>query len=131
MAEYLSPRPARRWKRSGERPLNHFATTPTVAWVEWIRHQEITDSRDLEGVAPRPLPYLCSRCWTRVLPGWCCVPEGRPGPELLYLVRREGLLAVAARSKSLTGTGPTPMRGQTRILVTSVRRGRDTAGIPV
>ena len=70
-----------------------------------------------------------TRRWA--LPGWCCVPEGRPGPELLYLVRREGLLAVAARSKSLTGTGPTPMRGQTRILVTSVRRGRDTAGIPV
>ena len=30
----------------------------------------------------------------RVLPGWCCVPEGRPGPDLLPLVRREGLLAL-------------------------------------
>ena len=31
-------------------------------------------------------------CEARVLPGWCCVPEGRPGAELLPLVRREGLL---------------------------------------
>jgi hypothetical protein len=27
-----------------------------------------------------------------VLPGWCCVPAGRPEPELLPLVRREGML---------------------------------------
>ncbi len=27
-----------------------------------------------------------------VLPGWCCVPAGRPEPELLPLVRCEGML---------------------------------------
>jgi hypothetical protein len=33
-------------------------------------------------------------CGARVLPGWCCVPEGCPGAELLHLVQREGLLTL-------------------------------------
>jgi hypothetical protein len=33
-------------------------------------------------------------CKSRVLPGWRCVPEGRPGAELLHLVQREGLLTL-------------------------------------
>lgn len=39
-----------------------------------------------------PAQVILLWCEAHVLPGWCCVPEGRPGAELLPLVRREGLL---------------------------------------
>ena len=39
-----------------------------------------------------PAQVILLWCEARVLPGWCCVPEGRPGAELLPLVRREKLL---------------------------------------
>jgi len=165
-----------RWNRAGDQPVHYLASTPTVAWAEWIRHQEITDPIDLAGVAaalwavlipqewgtrdldPVALPLdqvldtstaaqearlalvddlkkqgaqgllaptaalhdsdrvlpavrvsngieqpeqlaipaqvILLWCEARALPGWCCVPEGRPGAELLPLVRREGLLAL-------------------------------------
>lgn len=165
---------AGRWNRIGDEPVHYLASTPTVAWAEWIRHQDIEDPADLEGVAAALWAVLIPDHWTdpdlqpvnlsidlvlgttpaakdarlalvdqlkaqgaqgllapsaalhqsdavlpctRVrdgseeadalatpalvillwcaavqLPGWCCVPEGRPGPELLPLVRREGML---------------------------------------
>jgi len=129
-----------RWNRTGDQPVHYLASTPTVAWAEWIRHQEITDPGDLAGVAaalwavlipqewgtrgldPVALPLHHSDkvlpavrvsngseqperlampaqvillwCEARLLPGWCCVPEGRPGAELLPLVRREKLLTL-------------------------------------
>lgn len=165
---------AGRWNRDGDEPVHYLANTPTVAWAEWIRHQEIEDPADLKGVAaslwavlipdhwseqdlqPVNLPMElvlgttpeaagarlalvdqlkaqgaqgllapsaalhhsdqvlpCSRvrdrsnqadqllmpahilllwCAAEQLPGWCCVSEGRPEPELLPLVRREGML---------------------------------------
>lgn len=165
-----------RWNRSGDQPVHYLASTPTVAWAEWIRHQEITDPGDLAGVAAALWAVLIPQAWgfkeldsvalpldqvldsspeaqdarlglveqlkkhgaqgllaptaslhhsdrvlpavrvsngteqleqlampaqvillwceARVLPGWCCVPEGRPGAELLPLVRREELLTL-------------------------------------
>lgn len=165
---------AGRWNRNGDDPVHYLAITPTVAWAEWIRHQEIEDPADLEGVAaalwavlipdhwsdqdlqpvnlpmglvlgtspeaaearlglvdqlkqqgaqgllaptaalqrsdqalpcirlrddssqadelPIPAQVIMLWCPADQLPGWCCVPEGRPGPELLPLVRREGML---------------------------------------
>ena len=41
-----------------------------------------------------PAQVILLWCEARVLPGWCCVPEGRPGAELLPLVRREELLSL-------------------------------------
>lgn len=166
---------AGRWNRAGDQPVHYLASTPTVAWAEWIRQQEIHEPGDLAGVAaalwavlipeswngpelpevPLPLQTVlgttadaqtarlqlvaqlkrqgaqgllapsaalhqshntlpCTRvladgeqtatlampaqvillwCQAELLPGWCCVPEGRPGPELLPLVRRGGRLA--------------------------------------
>jgi len=165
---------AGRWNRAGDDPVHYLAGTPTVAWAEWIRHQEIEDPADLAGVAaalwavlipeawsdqdlravdlsmelvlgitpeaeaarlalvdqlksqgaqgllaptaalhqsdaivpctrvrdgseeadalPTPAQVILLWCAAEQLPGWCCVPEGRPGPELLPLVRREGML---------------------------------------
>ena len=163
-----------RWNRAGDEPVHYLASTPTVAWAEWIRHQEIHEPADLEGVAaalwavlipshwstqdlqpvelpmpvvlgtsseaaaarldlveqlratgaqgllapsaalhhseaalpcvrvrhaieqpdtlPLPAQVILLWCTAEQLPGWCCVPEGRPGAELLPLVRREGML---------------------------------------
>ena len=165
---------AGRWNRACDEPVHYLANTPTVAWAEWIRHQEIEDPADLEGVAAalwavlipdhwtdpdlqpvnlsmelvlgttpeaadvrlalvnqlkvqgaqgllspsaalhlsdKALPCIRVRdgsnqadellipahvillwCAAEQLPGWCCVSEGRPEPELLPLVRTEGML---------------------------------------
>lgn len=167
-----------RWNRAGDQPVHYLASTPTVAWAEWIRHQEIDEPGDLAGVAAALWAVLIPDSWTaqelpqvslplqavlgttsdaqrarlnlvdqlkrqgaqgllaasaalhqshdtlpctqviadgeqaatlampahvillwceaEQLPGWCCVAEGRPGPELLPLVRREGRLAGSA-----------------------------------
>ncbi|MCT0224863.1 RES family NAD+ phosphorylase [Synechococcus sp. CS-1328] len=164
-----------RWNRAGDQPVHVLASTPTLAWAEWIRHQEIHDPQDLDGIAaalwavllpaawgaedlpavtlpldvvlgtterdqqarqalvdqlrqqgaqglkapsaalhqshsalpcvrvcdgaevaellPIPAEVILLWCPAEQLPGWCCVPQGRPGPELLPLVRREGMLA--------------------------------------
>lgn len=40
-----------RWHGLGEGPVHYFAETPDGAWAEFLRHEEITDSADLAGVA--------------------------------------------------------------------------------
>lgn len=42
--------PEARWHAAGEGPANYFADTPTGAWAEFLRHEEITDAADLAGV---------------------------------------------------------------------------------
>jgi len=45
-------RPAR-WHGTGEGPVQYFADTPTGAWAELLRHEEISDPADLAGLAAR------------------------------------------------------------------------------
>ena len=42
--------PEARWHAAGDGPANYFADTPTGAWAEFLRHEEITDAADLAGV---------------------------------------------------------------------------------
>lgn len=42
--------PEARWQATGEGPANYFADTPTGAWAEFLRHEQITDDADLAGV---------------------------------------------------------------------------------
>ena len=42
--------PPARWHGAGEGPVAYFADTPDGAWAEFLRHEEITDPADLEGV---------------------------------------------------------------------------------
>lgn len=42
--------PSARWHRQGEGPAQYFADTPGGAWAEFLRHEEITEEADLEGV---------------------------------------------------------------------------------
>ncbi|MFN9629908.1 MAG: RES domain-containing protein [Cyanobacteriota bacterium] len=63
--------PGGRWNRPDDPPRHYLASSPLVAWAEWLRHQEIHDPEDLEGVA--------AALWAVLLPpNW--------GPETLPLV---------------------------------------------
>jgi hypothetical protein len=42
--------PPARWHGAGEGPVAYLAETPDGAWAEFLRHEEITDAADLEGV---------------------------------------------------------------------------------
>lgn len=42
--------PSARWHRLGEGPAQYFADTPAGAWAEFLRHEEITEEADLDGV---------------------------------------------------------------------------------
>jgi RES domain len=42
--------PQARWHAPGEGPANYFADTPVGAWAEFLRHEEITEVVDLQGV---------------------------------------------------------------------------------
>ncbi|MBS0421042.1 MAG: RES family NAD+ phosphorylase [Proteobacteria bacterium] len=45
--------PPARWHGVGEGPVQYFADTPTGAWAEVLRHEEITDPADLAGFSAR------------------------------------------------------------------------------
>jgi hypothetical protein len=42
-----------RWHGLGEGPVQYFADTPSGAWAELLRHEEITDAADLAGLSAR------------------------------------------------------------------------------
>ena len=42
--------PAARWHGDGDGPVHYFADTPSGAWAEFLRHEEITEETDLAGV---------------------------------------------------------------------------------
>lgn len=42
--------PAARWHDVGDGPVHYLSDTPDGAWAEFIRHEEITDPVDLNGV---------------------------------------------------------------------------------
>ncbi|MGH2357380.1 MAG: hypothetical protein ACRDGJ_05130, partial [Candidatus Limnocylindria bacterium] len=42
--------PAARWHGTGEGPAHYLATSPDAAWAEFLRHEEITDPAELEGI---------------------------------------------------------------------------------
>jgi len=39
--------PAARWHAAGDGPVHYFCDTPDGAWAEFLRHEEITDPKDL------------------------------------------------------------------------------------
>ncbi len=42
--------PGARWHRPGEGPAQYLADTPQGAWAEFLRHEEITEEADHDGV---------------------------------------------------------------------------------
>jgi hypothetical protein len=45
-----SAQPQGRWHGDGEGPVQYLADTPDGAWAEFLRHEEIVDAEDLQGV---------------------------------------------------------------------------------
>lgn len=43
--------PAARWHADGEGPVQYLADTPDGAWAEFLRHEEIVEEADLDGVS--------------------------------------------------------------------------------
>ena len=87
--------PQARWHGPGEGPANYFADTPTGAWAEFLRHEDITDPADLAGVK-RSL-------WAVELPG-----DGFAAPALPDAVLRGGVtsyVACQAAARSLRAAG--------------------------
>ncbi len=105
--------PAGRWHDAGEGPVHYFADTPTGAWAEFLRHEEIREVEDLAGVR--------RAIWAIEIPA---APDARPelrdetlggGPETYPECRREaarlradgasGLSAISAALASEGATG--------------------------
>jgi len=42
--------PPGRWHGDGEGPAHYFADTPYGAWAEFLRHEEIREPEDLQGI---------------------------------------------------------------------------------
>ncbi|MFF1254656.1 RES family NAD+ phosphorylase [Pseudarthrobacter sp. NPDC058329] len=43
--------PPARWHAKGHGPAQYLANTPAGAWAEFLRHEEITEEKDLQGIA--------------------------------------------------------------------------------
>lgn len=46
----IADQPAGRWNHGGDGPVQYCADTPTGAWAEFVRQEEITDPDDLAGI---------------------------------------------------------------------------------
>lgn len=110
--------PPARWHGVGEGPAHYFADTPLGTWAEFLRHEEITDPADLEGVQ-RAL-------WAVEVPD---LPKTRPalddtalkGPPATYPACR----AEAAR---LRARGITGLRAPSAALVSGGAKGWVVSG---
>ncbi len=100
-----------RWHRRGEGPAQYLADTPSGAWAEFLRHEEILDPDDVAGVArdlwavdvPRGLVTAAAEMTADegVLLGG---PDSYPDCQALAAAARaQGAEAVAAPSAALQG----------------------------
>lgn len=98
--------PAARWHGAGEGPVAYLAETADGAWAEFLRHEEIRDAADLEGVTraiwaielperPRTRPRLPPETLTGGRETWSdCQAEARR-------LRRRGKSAIVTPSAAL------------------------------
>lgn len=110
--------PEARWHAAGEGPANYFADTPTGAWAEFLRHEEITDARDLAGVK-RSL-------WAVELPD-----DGFAAPALAASVLQGGLATYAAcqdEARRLRASGAARLEAPCAALLPGGANGTRAAG---
>jgi len=55
-----------RWNQQGDGPVHYLASSPLVAWAEWLRAQEIREPEDLDGVAAALWAVLIPESWSDV-----------------------------------------------------------------
>lgn len=107
--------PPARWHGIGEGPVAYLAETPDGAWAEFLRHEEITNAADLEGVRralwaielpepPKSRPRLPNATLTGGLETWpACQAEARR-------LRRRGRPGLATPSAALRPRSPSGFR---------------------
>jgi hypothetical protein len=107
--------PAGRWHGDGAGPAHYFADTPDGAWAEFLRHEEITDARDL--------PTIRRRMWavdvgdapaTRVDLPEATLTGGRETYDACQRaaakLRRAGVMRIVARTAALVAAGARGIR---------------------
>lgn len=107
-----SEQPAARWHGDGEGPVAYFAETPDGAWAEFLRHEEITDPADLEGIVrsiwaielPNP-PVAAPRLPVAVTTGDRSTYERCRAEARRLRARAAGLVAPSAAIRSRTPSG--------------------------
>lgn len=112
--ESAAQEPAR-WHGTGDGPVQYLTETPDGAWAEFLRHEGITDPRDLAGVArsvwavdvPRP-PRVRPRLDAAALTGGtstypACQREARR-------IRAMGARGIVAPSAALDPDSPSGFR---------------------
>jgi hypothetical protein len=115
-----------RWHGPGEGPVHYFAETPDGAWAEFLRHEGITDSRDLSGVArslwsiqlprpPRSRPRLDS---ATLMGGTSTYDDCRREAEQM---RARGARGLVAPSAALEPASPSGFRTQRGLLAGPTR----------
>jgi hypothetical protein len=107
--------PPARWHGAGEGPVGYFSETPDGAWAEFLRHEEITDPADLEGLVrsiwaielPEPpvaRPRLTAEVMTGGLESYpACQAEARR-------LRSRGAAGLVAPSAALQARTPSGFR---------------------
>lgn len=106
--------PEARWHGEGEGPANYFCDTPEGAWAEFLRHEEITDAADLQGVR-RSL-------WAVALPGdGYAQPERLPAATLLG--GRASHDACRAEARRLRAAGATRLEAPSAALLPGAAAG--------
>ena len=107
--------PAARWHADGQGPAHYFADTPDGAWAEFLRHEEITD--------PRDIPTVRRQMWAVDIGDAPLVPvvladATLTGGRETYAacqraadaLRRDGATRLIARTAALVPGGARPIR---------------------
>ena len=105
--------PEARWHGQGEGPVAYLAETADGAWAEFLRHEEITDPADLEGIEraiwavelpepPTMTPHLPVRTLTGDRSSW---PDCQATARRLRERGVEGLVASSAALVARTPSG--------------------------
>ncbi|MGH3065277.1 MAG: RES family NAD+ phosphorylase [Gaiellaceae bacterium] len=112
--------PPARWHGAGDGPAQYLATTPDGAWAEFLRHEEITDSAELEGIR--------RTIWAVELE---LGDESLAEPELPARVLVGGRVSHArcqAEARRLRATGATGLLAPSAALVPGGARGQRVDG---
>jgi hypothetical protein len=107
-----SAQPAARWHSDGEGPVAYLAETPDGAWAEFLRHEEITDPEDLEGIVrsiwavevPDP-PTATPRLPATVMTGDLGTYERCRAEARRLRARADGMVALSAALLPRTPSG--------------------------
>ncbi len=106
--------PPARWHGAGEGPAHYFADTPDGAWAEFLRHENITDARDLDGIR--------ETLWAIELPEEVRLSAPALAPAAL-VGGLESYPACQAEARRLRATGAVGLRTRSAALLPTQARG--------